>query len=127
VDRLVVEGGATRLLVADLPDMSLFPDAANGDSKSPDQVAAYRKLAVMHNDRLRAKLGRFRNNHIGGDIDIRLLPVAATMHGPVRRRKGVLEGRSRLGRPVLSRIFWDEWHPLTWNHKKVADADAAER
>ena len=78
VDRLVVEGGATRLLVADLPDMSLFPDAANGDSKSPDQVAAYRKLAVMHNDRLRAKLGRFRNNHSGGDIDIRLLPFAAS-------------------------------------------------
>lgn len=32
----VVEGGATRLLVADLPDMSLFPEA-NGDSKSPDR------------------------------------------------------------------------------------------
>jgi len=127
MDLLVEEGGAQRILVADLPNMTMFPDA---ESKSPEVVRAYQEFSSLHNEFLYAKLDRYQQLHRA--VDLRLLPFRdvmqsiiddATCLGMVAANLWV--GCYKAGEVCddpFAGIFWDEWHPLTWHHKRIADA-----
>jgi len=110
-----------------------LPDAT---TKSAEQVRAYGRVTEIHNAMLYRKLDEYAKQQ-QQKVTKRLLPFHgvfrslvddATCYGMVPSQLNVacLQSSSSSENTVcadpFAHLFWDDWHPLTHNHKHVADA-----
>jgi phospholipase/lecithinase/hemolysin len=116
--------------VGNLPPMDLLPDAS---SKAPPVVGAYRELTRLHNAKLADELGGLDRKAAGG-ARIRLFPVHEALSELVDHASclgfgnaslACLNSKAEVCDDPYRHLFWDEWHPMTWTHQKLAGAALA--
>jgi phospholipase/lecithinase/hemolysin len=118
-------GGMVTAAVGNLPPMDLLPDAA---TKTPTVLRAYQELTRLHNAKLSSELLGLEKN-TDDRPRIRLFPVHETISelaayasclGFGNVSVACLSTNNDVCDDPYRHLFWDDWHPMTWTHQRLA-------